>query len=248
MTEVKEFKAKILKIDDFTDEKGNSCKVYRLSTEKANGFEFKAGQFVMISHDDFKLWNNPKELKWASFSICSSPLQKGFIELCLRIHSTPGLTNFIGKNLREGNELNVKGPFGVFTLKEPFKELMFIALGTGIAPLLSMIRTLILKKDERPIKLFFGFRNSKQFVFQKELEELASKAKNFKFYPIISEEDPHWKGEKGFVQDLIKKAKFENDKKEVDIYVCGPPKAVDSIIEFLKEQGFNENKIHREKW
>ncbi|MFH1663619.1 MAG: FAD-dependent oxidoreductase [archaeon] len=238
-----EFKSKILGIEKCADEK-NCFQIMKF--EKPKDFSFKPGQFLMISADDFKLRGNPMQLKWSSFSIASSPFQE-HLELCIRLLDTDGLTNHLGKKSR-GEKVNFKGPFGNFFLNNEFKEIAFVALGTGIAPLISMIRSLLHQNDSRPITLFYGFRNRCCFLYQKELTDLQEKHKNFKLNFIASDPEQGWNAPKGFVQDLIEKAVFSVPKTEVDFYLCGLPKILDSIKEFLLEKGFSEDKIFYEKW
>lgn len=238
-----EFNSKILKVIKCGDNENN---FQVIQFEKPKDFSFTSGQFIMVGCNDFKLKSNPEMLKWSSFSVASAPFQDYF-ELCIRIQNTDGLTNHLGKK-QAGDEIIVKGPFGHFMLNNEFKEIAFIALGTGIAPLISMIRTLLHENDKRQITLFYGFRNGECFLYEKELTELTEKHKNFRLYFVASNPEENWEGEKGFVQNLIKKTDFSNPKNEIHFYLCGIPKAIESINEFLIEQGFNKEKIFFEKW
>jgi NAD(P)H-flavin reductase len=237
-----EFKSRILDIKKCSD-KENFFEIIKF--EKPKDFSFVSGQFVMISMDDFKLRNNSEQLKWSSFSIASAPFQE-YIELCIRVHFTGGLTHHLSKK-KEGALVNFKGPFGNFTLNKNFREAAFVALGTGIAPLISMIRSLLHEHDSRPITLFYGFRNSHCFLYREELMKMQEIHSNFKLYFIASEPEENWKGEKGFVQDLIEKAEF-GSKKEIDFYLCGIPRAIEEIRDFLVKKGFNKEKIFFERW
>lgn len=238
-----EFKSKILEIKKYEDEK-NCFRIVKF--EKPKDFSFKSGQFVMIACEDFKLRDDPEKLKWSSFSIASSPFQE-YLELCIRIYTTNGLTHHI-KNKNKGDDVIVKGPFGNFILKKDFKEVSFVALGTGIAPMISMIRTLLHENDLRPINLFYGFRNRCCFLYHEELLEMQKNFKNFKLNFIPSDPEEDWSVPKGYVQQLIEKAEFSVPKQEADFYMCGPPKALESIKEFLIEKGFNKDRIFYEKW
>jgi NAD(P)H-flavin reductase len=238
-----EFKSKILEIKKCFDEK-NLFQIMKF--EKPEGFSFESGQFVMISSDGFKLREKPEQLKWSSFSIASSPFQK-HIELCIRILNTKGFTEHLSKK-KEGDKINFKGPFGNFKLNKEFKEVSFIALGTGIAPMISMIKTLLYENSKRPIRLFYGFRNRCCFLYHEELMELQKNHKNFKLDFIPSDPEKDWNVPKGYVQSLIEKAEFSVPKKEVDFYLCGPPKALESLNQFLITQNFNKEKIFYEKW
>jgi len=238
-----EFNSKILETKKCEDEK-NCFRIVKF--EKPKAFDFKSGQFIMIASEDFKLRDAPEKLKWSSFSIASSPFQKE-LELCIKIYETKGLTEHL-KSKKQGDEIIIKGPFGNFTLNKDFKEVSFVALGTGIAPMISMIRTLLHENDLRPINLFYGFRNRCCFLYHEELIEMQKKFKNFKLNFIPSDPEQDWSVPKGYVQELIGKAVFSVPKKEIDFYLCGPPKALESIKEFLIKKEFNKDKIFYEKW
>ncbi|MBU2100642.1 FAD-dependent oxidoreductase [Candidatus Micrarchaeota archaeon] len=238
-----EFKSKILEIEKCFDER-NLFQIMKF--EKPKDFSFESGQFVMISSDDFKLRDNPEQLKWSSFSIASSPFQK-YIELCIRILDSNGFTHHLSSK-NKGDKINFKGPFGNFKLNKEFKEIAFVALGTGIAPMISMIKTLLHENNGKPMHLFYGFRNRCCFLYHEELMELQKNHKNFKLDFIPSDPEQDWDVPKGYVQSLIEKAVFSVSKKEVDFYMCGPPKALEALNEFLIEQNFSKEKIHYEKW
>lgn len=243
----KQYSLKVLSIKDYSFEGKVTDKVVRF--EKPEGFSFIPGQFVMIAHKDFKLFSDPSKLKWASMSIASAP-QDEFIELCIAMKETPGLSNFLRENLKEGNYMELKGPFGVFTFKEDFEEVYFAATGTGIAPLLGMIKYMIYKGIQKPVKLFFGFRNSSYFLYKEELEGFKEKFRDFELIATISrpETDSSWKGRTGYVQEVLKDYEFKEEKKGIHFYLCGNPKAVPEIIKVLEEKGFPKTNIHREQW
>ena len=238
-----EFNSKILETKKCEDEK-NCFRIVKF--EKPKAFDFKSGQFIMIASEDFKLRDAPEKLKWSSFSIASSPFQKE-LELCIKIYETKGLTEHL-KSKKQGDEIIIKGPFGNFTLNKDFKEVSFVALGTGIAPMISMIRTLLHNGEKKPINLFYGFRNRCCFLYHEELQEMEKNHSNFNLYFVPSDPESDWDVPKGFVQDLIEKNNFSVSKEEVDFFMCGIPKALESIKEFLIKKGFNSEKIFYEKW
>ncbi|MBS3061342.1 MAG: hypothetical protein J4215_02055 [Candidatus Diapherotrites archaeon] len=240
-----EFESKILKAVDYREESVLSDRIVTLETPKE--FEFKAGQFVMIGHDAVKNKNNPTQLKWGSMSIASSPQKKGFLELVLSIGSPDGITYFVGNKRQVGDTIKVRGPFGVFGVRENFDEAVFIATGTGIAPLMAMISGLLESGEKRKLKLFFGFKNNAKFLYEKELFEFAKKNPNFSFEIICSREPAKLNQKQGYVQDLLRQQKWD-PKQNIHFYICGTPAAVTDIVNLLKETGFPSDHIHFEQW
>ncbi|MEW6295990.1 MAG: FAD-binding oxidoreductase [Candidatus Diapherotrites archaeon] len=231
-----EFNGRILSIQDCIDAGEVFARIIKI--EAPQSFDFKAGQFVMVAFPKFKL-QGKNELKWSAFSVASSPLQKGFIELCV--------DGSIKEYLKVNDFLKVRGPFGDFTLNEDFVEAAFIAMGSGIAPMISMVRTLCIKGITKPFYLFFGSKNHADCFYEKELEELSrGLCNNFSFIPVRSEMEFYFGKCNGFLQDEIKGFNFRNPRNIIEAYVCGNPQIVPIVIEELKKEGFKEDRIHSE--
>lgn len=231
---MQEYKAKVLEIKNYTD--NNKLEFLILKIEKK--FNFLPGQFAMLAMDDFKLFGNQSQLKWTSYSIASAP-EEEIMEFCFKIKDTPGFSNHLGQYIKEGDIINVRGPFGRFLLNNNATEHLFIATGAGIAPFMSMIKHLINTEDEIPMKLFFGFRTHKQFLYKDELEDLQ-KVDSFSLYTITSREGP-----KGHVQSLLEKHNFTTEE---DVYLCGNKEMMDQTKALIKSKGFSDDKIHIEVW
>jgi phenol/toluene 2-monooxygenase (NADH) P5/A5 len=216
-----------------------TTKMFRLRLPPDKTLSFKAGQFVMV--------HVPKGGKLSSkaYSICSPPNEKDSIELCL--NRVPGghFSNFLC-NLKGGEILPIKGPYGKFLLNEsPRGDQIFVATGTGIAPIRSMIKHLFEKETTLPIWLILGIRFENPILYEAEFRDLAARHPNFQFLPTVSRPQK-WSGEVGHVQDTIKKYLFEPDRK--DAYLCGLPKMVDETRELLLQIGFKPEQIRTEKY
>ena len=240
-----EFDSKILNVMDYAENETLSDRIVTL--EVPADFAFKSGQFVMIGHEAVKHKNNPAQLKWGSMSIASSPHKKGSIELVLSMGSPEGITYFVGNQRKIGDVIKVRGPFGVFGVREEFEEAVFIATGTGIAPLISMIRSLLEGGEKKKLSLFFGFKNNSKYLYEKELSELKKKYPNFSFDIICSREPAKGNKKQGYVQDLLKAQSWDT-KKNIQFYICGTPQAVPEIVNLLKSFGFEPSHIHFEQW
>lgn len=230
-----EFKAEIISIRDYFSSHKLNSRLFQIEIPENVKFNFQAGQFVMISSDNVRLPNN--ELKWGAFSIASSRFELPFIELIVRIKETPGLTNYLGFNTKIGDKINVRGPLGSFTLNKEDKERVFIATGTGIAPMIAYLKEMQ-KTSFIPTKLFFGCTDTNTIFFEEFLTELKERQPNFEWHQIISCNDPAFPGRKGFVQDCLKEYSFPEDKTAIGCYVCGNPAMIADVISLLKSMGF----------
>lgn len=240
-----EFDSRILKVQDFLDDGVVSDRIVTLETPK--DFSFRSGQFVMIAHESVKNKFDAKQLRWGSMSISSSPLQKGSIELVVSVGNPGGITHFVGTTARHGDHLQVRGPFGVFGIKDAFDEIVFVATGTGIAPLMSMIRSLLEDGEKKPIRLFFGFKKPSKFLYESELAELKKRHSNFSVEIICSREPTPKTGKMGHVQELLERQKWI-PAKNVHFFICGTPQAVPQIVELIRSKGFPAERIHFEQW
>ena len=242
-----EFKGEVAKAKDYSDNAGPQVRVLSIRPPEGLNFVFKPGQFVMISMDAFKLRSDSTKLRWAAYSICSQPSQRE-IELCVRLKDTPGLSNYVKQNAFVGSQINARGPYGVFLLKEDAPRYSFFATGTGIAPIICMIRHLSESGRNPDMELFFGFRGLQWYLYGDELEALAKSQPNFKLYPSTSSTtDPNWKGRTGFVQDQIRQHDFEKPE-ERTAYICGVPEMVKQVRELLPQKGFRKENVKTEEW
>ncbi len=242
-----EFTSKVTKIIDFPVPEGPPTRVFECDLSDSSPFPFISGQFAMIAHPDVRLLANPNAIKWASFSISSSPEQKGLLEFCVGDGSPTGVSRKL-MTLTVGEQIQVKGPFGKFLLDENAPEYVFLATGTGIAPLISMIRTLLSKNKTVPITLYFGFRFPSQYMYKEELEELQQKYPSFKCHIIASRPDEQWKFHAGHLQDVLKSFSSPH-LKETKVYIWGKPVIAEELVKFCYETvKFTPENVIIEKW
>lgn len=242
-----EFKSRITKIVDYPVPDGSPTRVFEIDLPESVPMPYISGQFAMIAHPDVKLLANPNALKWASYSISSSPEQKGMLEFCIGDGSPTGVSHKL-MGLNVGDEMLVKGAFGKFLLDENAPAYVFLATGTGIAPIISMIRTLLSKGKTVPIALYFGFRYPSQYMYREELEELQKKHPNFKMDVCASRPDENWKNNKGHIQDTLKLYSSPN-LKQVKVYICGKPEIAEELVKFcIDTSQFTPENVIIEKW
>ena len=216
-------------------------KVFRF--ERPPGFEFKPGQFALLSTEKVKMPSGA--LLKRAYSIASSR-DAGYLEFCIALGGETGFSHHLHKEAKTGDLFNLDGPFGKFDLELPLKaETIFVAGGTGISAIRSMIDTL---EEEHfltnKIWLFYGVRTPEELIFQ---DEWAKFKVNFQLVPAVSDPNAqNWSGEKGFISDVM--ARIIKDGKGKEIYMCGPPRMTESTLAKAREIGFSEEFIHCEEW
>ena len=222
---MKEFEGKIIFIKDYIFNEDRIVKIIQISTENEPDFEFVPGQFVMISAGNVKNPQDPQRLKYSSMSICSAPHQLEMLELCIRMpKEIKGISMYLKNNAKIGEIIKVKGAFGVFNLKKEQGEVVFVATGTGIAPIMSMLRHLVHEKFKEKIYFFYGCRGKKDYLYQKELEEIQKNNPNFELHVSFSREELN--GRTGYIQEIVKNYSFPQNKEKIQAYVCGSPRSV----------------------
>ena len=212
-------------------------KIFRLSVPE--NFSFRAGQYVSIS-----VPIGGKKIR-RPYSIASQPSKKDSIELCVKIIPDGLASNYV-RNLKTGDKIELFGPAGKFivygdSLK---RNIVFVSVGTGITPFVSMIPTLLENGFKNKIILIKGFRYGENILYDKELEGLRKKHSNFGFYNVLSRPEKDDYENKGYVQDFLEKFLPENP----DIYICGLSPMINAVKEKCLSLGIPENRIFFEKY
>lgn len=213
----------------------HDTRTLRLKLEKPT--EFKCGQFFMVK----PIINGKTENR--AFSISSSPAQKDFIDITVKVYPLGRVSPHL-YNLTEGAKLRIKGPYGEFIFDETANEAVLIGGGSGIAPLMAMIRYCDDKKLNTKLLLIYGVRTPRDIIFENELKEFA---KRMKCVFTVEQPDSSWHGDIGRMNtELIK-----NHVKDFSLplfYICGPPAMADLVENGLQEMGVSKEKIKTDKW
>jgi propane monooxygenase reductase subunit len=184
-----------------------------------------------------------------SFSMANiSTSDGGKLEFVIKVYPDGLFSHFLDTKLQVGDKLEITGPFGVFTLRDaPDAPLVFVGGGAGMAPILSLLRTMAERGIDRPATYFYGARRRKDLCFTEELTALAERLPNFTFVPALSEpDDEDWDGEVGLITDVVKR--LTGDLKGADAYVCGPPPMVEAALALLPQLGVAEKRVFYDKF
>ena len=229
---IPEIKGKFSKIEN----QGKKTKLFTVELE--DEIEFLPGQFVNL------IFEANEETYMKPYSIASSRKSKKEVELTINLVEDGRATPHLFKK-EIGDEVKIKGPLGLFTIKESNKEkIAMIGTGTGVGPLRSMILDLLETSTGKIITLVLGIRYEDEILFQKEFEELEKLNPNFKFVPVISKPTDMWEGRSGHVQENLDVIDSLNSQ----VYICGLPKMVEEVKQKLIDNGAEESEIHFERY
>ncbi len=180
------------------------------------------------------------------WTISSSPARKE--TLCSTIKAVGDFTSTIDRT-KPGDTAAVHGPFGRFSyaLHPRERDLVFLAGGIGITPLMAMLRHMRDTRDTRSVTLLYANRNEDQIVFREELNDIAAgQWPDLDLVHVLSRPEEDWRGESGHIDwDKIEKFCGQNLGTKV-FYVCGPLRMSTALISTLRDMGVPDQRIRRE--
>jgi len=187
-----------------------------------------------------------------AYSIASASVEQSYLEFYLTLVNSGQLTPRLFA-LKYGRQLYLSPKAtGVFTLDRvpARKAVVLIATGTGLAPYMSMLRTLLITESKRKFVVLHGARHSWDLGYRAELESLARIRPNFTYLPAITrpQDDPHFLGATGRIQTLLTSGILESqaglawDPELVEVFLCGHPEMISQAKELFLAKGFTLDK------
>lgn len=199
---------------------------------------FKPGQFVSFN----EIVKGKKITR--PYSIVSLPDGNRF-ELCLNLVQDGVFTPHLFA-MKPGESIEMSAPLGFFVIRDPAKEAVFIATGTGIAPFRAMTPDYLSHPYANRLTLLFGVRHERTIYYRDDFAALAGQYPNFRFWPTLSRPEPSWAGRTGHVQTHLLEA--IGDRRDLEVYICGLKAMVDDVRAILKGLGFDRKQIVFEKY
>lgn len=206
-----------------------------LQLPKSERLAFRAGQYIEILMRDGKV---------RAFSLANAPHEDDFLELHVRYYAGGAFAEYAFKSLHERELLRIRGPFGTFTWQEAsLRPALFVAGGTGFAPIKSVIEHAFAQEVKQPMQLYWGVR-AKRDLYSQLPQQWAREHGNFEFIPVLSEPhaDDHWSGRTGFVHEALARDFHNLDGYEV--YTCGPPIMTKAVAQLCAERGLVAEHVH----
>jgi NAD(P)H-flavin reductase len=169
--------------------------------------------------------------------------------LCLNRVESGFLSNWLC-DLDVDTVVQFHGPHGMFTLRQPDHDAVFIATGTGVAPVRGIAQWLFEspeRHDARQYWLLYGTRHESGLYYRDEFQEIERSHPNFHYIPTLSRGDETWTGRRGYVQEHVREV--VGDRKDMQAYICGLHQMVDANRKLLKEElGWDRRQIVFERY
>ena len=194
---------------------------------------YMAGQYADLSVG---------KLPARSFSMANKP---GDRELEFHIRHFPDglVSGYISSSLRVGEKVWLEGPFGGSYLRSDFAGPMILAAGgTGLAPILSILKEALQHNQKRSIHVYFGVQQELDIYYEHELQQLAEHYPNVIVHIVLSGELAETKRRQSFVHEAVD-SDFQ-DLSAAKVYAAGPPPMIDALRDVVIAKGVSEDNIH----
>lgn len=232
--------------DIYKETEDTSVVTFEIPVELHSVFKFRQGQHLTLKKDI-----GGEDVR-RSYSLCSSPMDK---QWKVAVKQIPGgkFSTYVNEELQTGDALEVMAPSGMFGVpvqSEKAKNYLFFAAGSGITPVLSMVKTHLAEEPNATCKLFYVNKTAKSIIFKEELEQLRNKYfGRFEIYYFLTKER----------RDIeLLNGRFDDDKMKVltktfidipdtsEVFLCGPEQMVNFVSNYLITAGLPKELVHFE--
>jgi propane monooxygenase reductase subunit len=235
---VRTFNGQITRIESLT----HDIRGLEIATDQP--LKFWAGQYVDVTV--------PGTGVTRSFSMANPPSEQNALEFIIKIYPHGAFSSLLKDALKNGDPIELKGPYGSCIRREDRPGLMIlVGGGSGMAPLLSILTDLVESGEQRPVRFFYGARTQRDLFMLDRIEQLGGRLRDFSFIPALSGPgvEPDWMGEKGFIHEVVQRhlqtGALDGD---ADAYSCGPPPMIDAVLPVLQMTGVEPENIHFDKF
>ena len=234
---IREARAKVVAVEALTHD------IRRLEVKlvEPERLPFASGQYV-----DVKI---PGCAETRAFSMANTSETCDRLEFIIKLYPGGRFSGLLDGELKAGDPLDVKGPYGTCTLRSSSsRDLILVGGGAGMAPLWSLLNAVAEREPKRKVTFYYGARGARDLFYLRELEALKAKMPALRTVFALSEPSPDepWSGETGFISDVVDR--LENNLTDCDAYVCGPPPMVDASLAILAAKGVAKERTFYDKF
>jgi ring-1,2-phenylacetyl-CoA epoxidase subunit PaaE len=252
---------KIKVADVITETESCVSILFDLPENLKSEFDFTAGQYLTIKADI-----NGEDVRRA-YSICTAP-NEDLLGVSVKTVLDGKMSTYLNNQIKKGDILEIMKPEGRFTLvtlQDVQRDHYFFAAGSGITPVISMIKSMLEQEPKSTAYLLYGNKNEENIIFKDEIESLREKyegqivvemtisqpktERGSGILGILGKKKTSWQGLKGRI-DSAKVARFvhENPPKSehAEYYICGPGAMIETVQTTLMGNGVQKSNIHQE--
>jgi Na+-transporting NADH:ubiquinone oxidoreductase subunit F len=238
---IREYTCKCTDIKDLT----HDMKQFRFELIEPQSIDYIPGQYIQLLAP---VYEKSSEEVYRAYSISSDPAEKNGIELIIRLVPGGICTTWCFEYLKVGDQVKLNGPYGDFRLSKTDAPIIFIAGGSGMAPIKCMLHEMRNTSNKRKARYYFGANKVRELCLVELMRQFESELAGFKFIPIVAsrDEEERWDGEQGLVTEAVERTL--KDAEQCEAYLCGSPGMIDAAVEVLKKLGVTEDRIFYDKF
>ncbi len=233
MIKPQKFQATVAKISKLT------AKVYHLQFQLTipPEIDFQPGQRCLFNVG----------VKRNNYSLCSSSDDKKMIETC--VDTTPmGPGSQWIMTRKVGDNIDFIGPVGTFQLKSTENNKIFLATGSGISPLRSMMLNLMRRNFKGMVRLYFGLRQEEDVFWQSEFDNFSNSFADFAHSIVLSQGGSNFQGKRGYIQEYLQTEILDKGLLDCEFYLCGNLEMITDVTNLLNQYKIIPDKIITEKF
>jgi len=183
-----------------------------------------------------------------SYSICSSPLQQGYIEITPKRVENGCVSRYLNEHAEVGLTVKARGPYGNFYFDESqHKRIVLIAAGSGITPMMAMLKYIDDRCIPAEVTLIYSVRTPQDVFFRSELSQLQTRLRQFRWVTVLSRPGSEWTGWKGRLRREILEREVQKPL-EATFFVCGPSTFMELSRSLLADLGVEPSRILQESF
>jgi ferredoxin-NADP reductase len=233
-------------IASVTDIKPENAKVKSFTLTLPMWMRHRAGQ-----HYDIRLTAEDGYQAQRSYSIASEPEREGKVDITVERINDGEISTYMHDVLVPGDRIEARGPIGGYFVWEAMmtEPLLLIAGGSGVVPLMSMLRHRAAAGAKNPTSLLYSSRNFEDIIYYNELEKLRAANSGLQIFHTLTRSQPaEWKGyARRIDQDMLKEV-AQPLGKSVQVFICGPTLLVEAAANTLVKIGVPSNQIKTERF
>jgi len=202
--------------------------------------EFEPGQFMELEI--------PGTEERRPFSLANTSNWDGRLEFLIGLQPGGRFSGFLSERAQPGHKLKVRGALGGFGLRQgSLRPRWFVAGGTGLAPMLSMLRRMDEYQEMQDVRLFFGVNRESDLFMLDEIERLKAQLPQLQVDLCVWKPEGNWRGFCGTPADALRAA-LATSGLQADIYVCGPPSLIRAAEKVVVEAGLPAEQFESERF
>lgn len=200
---------------------------------------FIPGQYVHLSV--------PGTSDHRSYSFANPSFESGRYTFYVKILEQGAMSDYLSQRAAPGDEMTVTGPFGRFYLRPAQRPILMVAGGTGLAPMLSMLDTMVAQGDtDQPVHLLYGANDPSELFALDTLRSYGDQGLDLTTELCVVSAADGWDGPTGHVTSLLRPDILNGG--DCEVYLCGPPPMIDAAEKWLGENGLDASLVHAEKF